>query len=184
MLKKLFALGMATIMALGMTTAAFAAEPKIENDAIQRTDGYTYWDIKKTGTGRTKNGKWTACLRGRGGRNYEEEISVSYEESIEVGTKAEIRKEIAAALNISVGSVQTITVKTSGVFGGDNADPEARYELRVRPVYDQYSVKGKKYQRLDGKTYEIDSFGYPGDEESAKYVYKFRCPDFDDTYKV
>jgi hypothetical protein len=55
-----------------------------------------------------------------------------------------------------------------------NADPNKTYALRVRPAFDIYSVKGKQYQRLDGVTYEIDSFGYAGDDEGVKYAYKLR----------
>ena len=70
MLKKLFALGMATVMALGTTMSAFAAEPKIENDVIQRTDGYTYWKVTKRKTGE-EDGAYKAISRGPGGDEFE-----------------------------------------------------------------------------------------------------------------
>lgn len=174
MLKKLFALGMATAMALGTTMSAFAAEPKIENDVIQRTDGYTYWKVTKRKTGE-EDGAYKAISRGPGGDEFEKSHTFTVKDAITSAVEIGAKETIVLALNLSVDASYSATDTFKGIYGGKNYDPNKTYELRVWPVYDIYSIKGKEYTRIDG--YEVatgGSFGYAGDKDRAKTAKKYR----------
>ena len=170
MKKRFLTFFMACLMAFSCT--AFAAETS--GEISPRTDGYTYWDLKKTKTSGTKYGSYRTIITGLGGRGYEHTVSCTFEEEVEIAGNLELKEAVAALVGITLGRQFTETTTVSGTFGGPNADPNKTYALRVRPAFDIYSVKGKQYQRLDGVTYEIDSFGYAGDDEGVKYAYKLR----------
>lgn len=180
MKKRFVTFFMACLMAFSCT--AFAAETS--GEISPRTDGYTYWDLKKTKTSGKRYDPYRIVISDWGGRGYEHTVSCTFEEEIEIVSDLELKEAMAALVGITIGKQITESVNVNGTFGGPNANPNLKYALRVRPVFNIYSIKGKQYQRIDGVTYEIDSFGYEGDKKAAKYAYKFSHLDVDDTYKV
>lgn len=174
MLKKVSALCMATIMALGMAMTAFAAEPEMENVEIQRTDGYTYWKVIKNKIGE-EDGPYKVISRGPGGDEYEESHTFTVRDAITSSVEVGIKKAIVLALNLQLDTSYSATGTYRGTYGGKNYDANKTYELRAWPVYDVYSIKGKEYTRIDG--YEVAtgaSFGYSGDKDKAKTAKKYR----------